>query len=122
MLPEPMWLPTPTPKMTQEFREICRTNLKLELTELEAADAARRLLQIYYLLVFANRDLKLPKEDGIKPPAQTPTLTTPRRRKRRRTRLTQPAKSEALHLHENESLSNDSPVSTIWCNGPFTDA
>jgi len=122
MLPEPMWLPTPTPKMTQEFREICRKKLDLELTELEAADAARKLLQIYYLLAFANRDLKLPKEDGIKPPAQTPTQTTPRRRKRRRTRLSQPAKGEVLHLHENESLSNDPPVPTIWCNGPFTDA
>lgn len=85
-----MWLPTPTPKMTQEFRDICRQKLDLEPTELEAADAARRLLLIYYLLAFAYRDLKLPKEDGVKPPAQTPTLTTPRRRKRRKARLTQP--------------------------------
>jgi hypothetical protein len=53
-----MWLPVPTPEMVNEFRALVREHFALELDEKAATRAATQLIQIHYLLAYANRDLR----------------------------------------------------------------
>jgi hypothetical protein len=60
-----MWLPVPTPEMVNEFRVLVREHFALELDEKAATRAATQLIQIHYLLAYANRDLR-PQINGIR--------------------------------------------------------
>jgi hypothetical protein len=116
-----MWLPHPTPKMIEEFREIVLKEFDLPLSESQASDAATGLIQIHYLLAYANRDFPDHRPEPVKPPEKADQATTTRKQKSKK-RSRKPRVKVVPHLHENESLSEEPPIPTIWCNGPFTNA
>lgn len=71
MLPG-MWLPVPTPAMVERFSALVKEQLALELDEKAALRAATQLLQIHYLLIYANRDLRPQVNRVRRPPGAEP--------------------------------------------------
>ena len=107
--------------MVEEFRELALKEFNLPLTERQALDTATRLIQIHYLLAYANRDLSSVKQEVPEPPAHSAEPSTTKKEKRKH-RSGKVSMKVVPHRHENESLSDEPPIPTIWCNGPFTNA
>lgn len=53
-----MWLPTPTSDDVKKFRTMVQEQFSIELSETEARLYATNILQIYFLLPYANRTLR----------------------------------------------------------------
>lgn len=69
---EGMWLPVPSEDMVSEFLKLVREEQGIELTPVEAKEAATRILQIHYLKEYC---LQPPEEADD--PTSAPTQPDP---------------------------------------------
>lgn len=67
-----MWLPIPSAEHVERFRTLIRAEFELELREEESLQLADNLLQIYFLLPYANRAVRPEINRKRRPPSSEP--------------------------------------------------